>query len=111
MQKMKQKDLGKDKKSRYLEVSPPNMKFTKEDLAKFINCWHYLDPHIACAGAQKSFVTFMNLLNDKKFHEKIDVDFFHKYCVKWLYFKYLCGKILIIILIFIYQINKLSVFS
>ena len=80
MQKMKQKDLGKDKKSRYLEVSPPNMKFTKEDLAKFINCWHYLDPHIACTGAQKSFVTFMNLLNDKKFHEKIDDDFFHKYC-------------------------------
>ena len=60
MQIMKQKDLGKDKKSRYLEVSPSNMKFTKEDLAKFINCWHYLDPHIACAGAQKSFVTFIS---------------------------------------------------
>ena len=80
MQKMKQKDLGKDKKSKYLEVSPPNMKFTKEDLTKFINCWHYLDPHVACTGAQKSFVTFMNLLNDKRFHEKIDDDFFRKYC-------------------------------
>ena len=32
----------------------------KEDIAKFINCWHYTDPHIACAGAQKSFVTFKN---------------------------------------------------
>ena len=80
MQKMKQKDLGKDKKSKYLEVSPPNMKFTKEDLTKFINCWHYLDPHVACTGAQKSFVTFMNSLNDKRFHEKIDDDFFRKYC-------------------------------
>ena len=80
MQKMKQKDLGKKKKSRFLEVSPSNMKFTKEDLGKFINCWHYLDPHVACTGAQKSFVTFMNLLNDKKFHEKIDDDFFIKYC-------------------------------
>ena len=80
MQKMKQKDLGKDKKSKYLEVSPPNMKFTKEDLTKFINCWHYLHPHVACTGAQKSFVTFMNSLNDKRFHEKIDDDFFRKYC-------------------------------
>jgi len=80
MQKMKEKDLGKDKKSKYLETSPSNMKLTKEDLAKFINCWHYLDPQVACTGAQKGFVTFMNLLNDKKFHEKIDEDFFRKYC-------------------------------
>ena len=37
---------------------------------------------MACTGAQKSFVTFMNLLNDgkKKIHEKIDDDFFQKYC-------------------------------
>ena len=80
MQKMKEKDLGKNKKSKYLETSPSNMKITKEDIAKFINCWHYTDPHVACAGAQKSFVTFMNLLNDRKFHEKIDDDFFRKYC-------------------------------
>ena len=38
MQKMKQKDLGKNKKSKILEVSPSNMKMTKEDLGKFINC-------------------------------------------------------------------------
>jgi hypothetical protein len=80
VQKMKEKDLGKNKKSKYLETSPSNMKLTKEDLAKFINCWHYLDPHVACTGAQKSFVTFMNSLNDKKFHEKIDEEFFIKYC-------------------------------
>lgn len=80
VQKMKQKDLGKNKKSKFLEISPSHMKFTKEDLAKYINCWHYLDPHVACTGAQKNFVTFMNLLNDKKFHEKIDDEFFQKYC-------------------------------
>jgi len=80
MQKMKEKDLGKDKKSKYLATSPSNMKFTKEDLAKFINCWHYTDPHIACTGAQKGFVIFMKYLNDKKFHEKIDAVFFEKYC-------------------------------
>ena len=80
MQKMKEKDLGKNKKSKYLETSPSNMKFTKEDLAKFINCWHYTDPHVACTGAQKGFVTFMKYLNDKKFHEKIDDVFFEKYC-------------------------------
>ena len=33
MQKMKEKDLGKNKKSKYLETSPSNMKLTKEDLA------------------------------------------------------------------------------
>ena len=48
-------------------MSLPNMKFTKEDLAKYINCWHYLDPHIACTGAQKNFIVFMKSLNDKKF--------------------------------------------
>ena len=80
VQKMKEKDLGKNKKSKYLETSPSNMKLTKEDLAKFINCWHYLDPHVACTGAQKSFVTFMSSLNDKKFHEKINEEFFIKYC-------------------------------
>jgi len=80
VQKMKQKDLGKNKKSKLLEISPPDKKFTKEDLAKYINCWHYLDPHIACTGAQKSFIFFMKSLNDKKFNEKIDDDFFQKYC-------------------------------
>ncbi len=80
VQKMKQKDLGKNKKSKLLEISPPHMKFTKEDLAKYINCWHYLDPHIACTGAQKNFVFFMKSLNDKKFNEKLDDDFFQKYC-------------------------------
>ena len=53
VQKMKQKDLGKNKKSKFLEISPSNMKFTKEDLAKFINCWHYCDPHVACTGAAR----------------------------------------------------------
>jgi hypothetical protein len=80
MQKMKEKDLGKNKKSKFLQVSPPYMKFTKEDLAKFINCWHYTDPHIVCTGAQKNFIILMKSLNDKKFHEKIDDDFFYKYC-------------------------------
>ena len=32
---MKQKDLGKDKKSSFNELSPPHMKFTKEELAKY----------------------------------------------------------------------------
>lgn len=80
VQKTKEKDLGKNKKSKLLELSPPNMKFTKEDLAKYINCWHYLDPHIACTGAQKNFIVFMKSLNDKKFIEKVDEEFFQKYC-------------------------------
>ena len=78
--RVKFKDLGKNKKSIFLEASPSSMKFAKEDLAKYIITWHYRFPHISSQGAQKNFIFFMKLLNDKKFHDIRNEDFFKKYC-------------------------------
>lgn len=80
VKKVQQKDLGQSKQSKLTELSPPTMKFSKEDLAKFLNAWHYQLPHLVCRGAQKNFVSFMNILNERRFFEKVNEDFFKKYC-------------------------------
>ena len=80
LQKMKQKDLGKDKKSSFNELSPPHMKFTKEELAKYLMCWDFREPYISNRGAQKNFVQFMRYVNGRKFKPVYDSDFF-KSCV------------------------------
>ena len=79
-QRAKSKDLGKDKKSKFLELSPSNMKFTKEDLGKYIITWHYRFPYTSNQGAQKNFIFFMKLVNDKKFFDIRNEDFFIKFC-------------------------------
>ncbi|MDC0530157.1 AIPR family protein [Pelagibacteraceae bacterium] len=80
LQKMKQKDLGKDKKSSFNELSPPHMKFTKEELAKYLMCWDFKEPYISNRGAQKNFVQFMRYVNGRKFKPVYDSDFL-KSCV------------------------------
>ena len=80
LQKMKQKDLGKDKKSSFNELSPPHMKFTKEELAKYLMCWDFREPYISNRGAQKNFVQFMRYVNGRKFKPVYDPDFL-KSCV------------------------------
>lgn len=80
LQKMKQKDLGKDKKSSFNELSPPHMKFTKEELAKYLMCWDFREPYISNRGAQKNFVQFMRYVNGRKFKPVYDSDFL-KSCV------------------------------
>ena len=80
LQKMKQKDLGKDKKSSFNELSPPHMKFTKEELAKYLICWDFREPYISNRGAQKNFVQFMRYVNGRKFKPVYDSDFL-KSCV------------------------------
>ena len=80
LQKMKQKDLGKDKKSSFNELSPPHMKITKEELAKYLMCWDFREPYISNRGAQKNFVQFMRYVNGRKFKPVYDSDFF-KSCV------------------------------
>ncbi|MDB2496358.1 AIPR family protein [Verrucomicrobiales bacterium] len=37
---------------------PPSQKFSKEDLARYENCWHG-EPHIVSRGGQKNFASFM----------------------------------------------------
>ncbi len=80
LQKMKQKDLGKDKKSSFNELSPPHMKFTKEELAKYLMCWDFKEPYTSNKGAQKNFIQFMRYVNGRKFKPVYDHDFF-KGCV------------------------------
>jgi len=86
LQKMKQKDLGPDKKSSFNELSPANMKFTKEELAKYIICWDFSEPHIACRGAQKNFIQFMTYVNGRKFKPIYNEDFFKGCCSKSILF-------------------------
>lgn len=46
---------------RFNEQTPPARKFTKTDLAKFLNCWNQ-KPDLVSRGAQKNFDTFMQEL-------------------------------------------------
>ena len=46
---------------RFNEQTPPTRKFTKTDLAKFLNCWNQ-QPDLVSRGAQKNFDVFMQEL-------------------------------------------------
>ena len=52
-------------KLRFLKetVTPPSRKFTKTDLAKYLNAWDK-KPHLVSLGAQKNFERFMDSLNE-----------------------------------------------
>lgn len=52
------------RKRKFNEQTPPARRFTKTDLAKYVQSWEQL-PHIVSRGAQKSFVIFMQELSDK----------------------------------------------
>ena len=43
---------------------PPSQRFTKTDLAKYLNAWGQ-KPHIVSRGGQKNFVSFMDTLKDR----------------------------------------------
>ncbi len=45
----------------FKERTPSSQRFTKTDLAKYLNSWNRL-PHIVSGGAQKNFVAFMRAL-------------------------------------------------
>lgn len=47
----------------FKERTPPSQKFTKTDLAKYLNAWDRL-PHVVSGGAQKNFVMFMRRLRE-----------------------------------------------
>ncbi len=56
----KSKDAPTDAKRRQFEKSmPPSQRFSKVDVAKYINSWEML-PHIVSLGGQKNFTYFMN---------------------------------------------------
>jgi hypothetical protein len=61
------------KKKAFELKNPKSQVFTKEDLAKYVNCWHevyddrklVIGPHIVVRGNQKNYVQFMNFNFDK----------------------------------------------
>ena len=62
----KAKEANTDAKRRKFEKTlPPSQKFSKVDLAKFINCWDML-PHIVSRGGQKNFAHLMSRLSKTK---------------------------------------------
>jgi len=69
---------------------PPARKFTKTDLAKFINAWEQM-PASVSLGAQKNFVKFMDRISsegeDGLLHAQLDVSGFKKMMAKAILFK------------------------
>lgn len=62
----KAKEANTDARRRHFEkMLPPSQRFTKVDLAKYINCWDNL-PYIVSRGGQKNFTHFMNRLMKTK---------------------------------------------
>lgn len=48
---------------KFKEQNPPNLKFVKSDVAKFINIWE-LEPHFVSQGSQKNFIHFTKKINE-----------------------------------------------
>ncbi|MBR0911500.1 AIPR family protein [Bradyrhizobium japonicum] len=49
----------------FRERTPPAQRFSKTDLARFLNSWARL-PHVVSAGAQKNFIAFMRNLRETR---------------------------------------------
>ena len=49
---------------RFKQANPPNQRFDKVSLAKYINAWQQL-PHMVSRGAQKNFVVFMQRIDQE----------------------------------------------
>lgn len=62
---------------RFQETTPPSQKFTKTDLAKYVNSWDQL-PHLVSRGAQKNFVPFMGSIEKKGAEWLPDTDYYRK---------------------------------
>lgn len=63
------------KQRQFKAMAPPTQKFTKTDLAKFVNTWEQR-PNVVSLGAEKNFREFMLRLNERPINP--DVDWFHR---------------------------------
>lgn len=63
------------RQKQFKATSPPTQKFTKTDLAKFLNTWNQL-PHLVALGAEKNFREFMLRLEEHRI--EADVEWFHR---------------------------------
>ena len=79
--------LSLAKKKDFERTTPASRKFTKTDLARFLNSWHML-PNIVSRGNQKNFVEFMSHL--KKGHVdnwKPDTTYYRELIAKAIVYK------------------------
>jgi hypothetical protein len=50
-------------RKKFKEQNPPNLKFVKSDVAKYINVWE-LEPHHVSQGSQKNFIHYNKKINE-----------------------------------------------
>ncbi len=74
------------RRKRFRELCPPHQRFSKTDLAKFVNSWHQL-PHVVSLGAQKNFLQFMVLAKRQPGWNDIDTSDFSRIVALAILFK------------------------
>ena len=74
------------KKKEFSATNPTSQKFTKTDLAKFVNTWEQL-PHIVSLGAQKNFLEFTLKLPAPDDRTEFSVTDFHRLVAKAILFR------------------------
>lgn len=62
---------------KFKEQNPPNLKFVKSDVAKFINVWE-LEPHFVSQGSQKNFIHFTKKINELVSKNKLPGENFYR---------------------------------
>ncbi len=74
------------RKRAFDQRTPSSQKFTKTDLAKFVNAWER-KPHMVSRGGQKNFVAFMESINLYPKEWKPDVTYFKRLIAQAILFK------------------------
>jgi hypothetical protein len=62
---------------KFKEQNPPNLKFVKSDIAKFINAWE-LEPHYVAQGSQKNFIHYTKKITDLVSKNKLPGENFYR---------------------------------
>jgi len=69
------------------EIIPPNRKFSKPELAKYLNAWDQ-KPHVVSLGSQKNFDAFMQSLQKERQKNWLpDSAWYHEFIAKAIIFR------------------------
>ena len=75
------------RKRRFLQETPKSRRFSKTDLAKYLNAWDG-DPHLVSAGNQKNFQSFMQALKEGAQEDwRPDEDWYKAFIAKAIMFR------------------------
>lgn len=69
--------LSTSQQKKFKEQNPPNLKFVKSDVAKFINGWE-LEPHFVAQGSQKNFIQYSKKISELVAKNKLPGDNFYR---------------------------------